>query len=1046
MKNPLSSRTVFVPILFAGIAGSCSAPLQAESGVFDRDKVQQVRTILSNKCFSCHGPDETNRKAKLRLDAKADAFAERDSGTAIVPGKPEESLVVERILTTEPTEQMPPPKANKPLTDHEKTLIREWIAAGAPWAEHWAFVTPKKPAVPDVKDRKAVRNPIDAFVQARLERDGLKSNAPADRTMLVRRLYLDLLGLPPTPEEVDAFVADPAAEATEKLVDRLLESTHYAEKWAQMWLDAARYADSDGYEKDKGRQVWAWRDWVVGAFERDLPYDRFLIEQIAGDLLPGATSDQKVATGFLRNSMINEEGGIDPEQFRMEAMFDRMDAVGKSMLGLTIQCAQCHTHKYDPITQEDYYRVFASLNNCHEASIPVYTPEDEKKRADLLLRIREIEERIRELTPNWAERMSAWEKAAADRPEAKTAWEILRPELDTSGGQKHYLLEDGSILAAGYAPTKHVTEFAATTDAKKISAVRLELLNDPNLPLGGPGRSIYGLFGLSEFIVTVAPKGKPGEAKPVRIVRASADANPPVKPLDPAFDDRSGKSRVTGPISFAIDDKPETAWTTDLGPGRSNVPRQAVFVFDKPVEFPDGAIVTVRLNQSHGGWNSDDNQNNNLGRFRLSITPDPAATADPVPARVREAIAVEPAKRSEGQNATIFSHFRTLQPDFVELNRRIESAWTEHPQGSSQLVLANREAPRMTHRLERGDFLKPKETVAPGVPGFLNRSRAGDDVDPRLRFALWIADRDAPTTARSIVNRVWQSYFGTGLVATSEDLGSQSEPPSHPELLDWLAVDFMDNGWSFKHLHRMITSSATYRRSSAPTADQLQRDPFNRLLARGPRVRVDAEAVRDIALAASGLLNPAVGGPSVFPPAPAFLFQPPVSYGPKVWPEDKGPNRYRRSLYTFRFRSIPYPVLQTFDAPNGDFSCVRRSRSNTPMQALVTLNETTFVEAAKALALKTATEGGTDDSARATFAFRRCLARKPTAEEVAELVRLKTESARSLQGDSARAWKLAALDPAKPPQLPAEMTAADLAGWVAVSRVLLNLDETITKE
>ncbi len=1028
------------------IAGFGVRSVRAEAAPFDRDKVQQVRTILSNKCFSCHGPDESNRKAKLRLDSKSAAFADRESGPAIVPGKPEESLVVERILSTEPAETMPPPKANKPLTDAEKSLIQEWVAAGAPWAEHWAFVTPVKPDVPKPKAPSVVRNPVDAFVQARLEQENLQPNGPADRTTLVRRLYLDLIGLPPTPEEVDAFVADESADAAGKLVDRLLDSPHYGEKWAQMWLDAARYADSDGYEKDKGRQVWAFRDWVVGAFNRDLPYDRFLIEQLAGDLLPNATSDQKVATGFLRNSMINEEGGIDPEQFRMEAMFDRMDAVGKSMLGLTIQCAQCHTHKYDPITQLDYYRIFASLNNCHEASIPVYTPEDESRRAEILMRIREIEERIRELTPEWSARMAAWEQSVADRPETRISWETLRPELDASGGQKHYLLDDGSILASGYAPTKHTTEFAATTGAKKISAVRLELLNDPNLPLGGPGRSIHGLFGLSEFTVSVAPKGKPGESKPVRIVRAMADANPPTRPLDPAFDDKSGKMRVTGPIAYAIDEKPETAWTTDLGPGRSNVPRQAVFVFEKPVEFPDGAIVTIRLNQSHGGWNSDDNQNNNLGRFRFSITADPQAAVDPVPARVREALAVEPSKRTEAQIGTIFSHFRTLQPDFAELNRRIEREWARHPQGSSQLVLANRDKPRMTKRLERGDFLKPQEPVAPGVPEFLNRPSAGDDVDPRMRFALWIADRDAPTTARSFVNRVWQAYFGTGLVATSEDLGSQSDPPSHPELLDWLAVDFMDNGWSFKHLHRTITGSAAYRRSSAPTPEQLRRDPYNRLLARGPRVRVDAEAVRDIALAASGLLNPAMGGPSVFPPAPGFLFQPPVSYGPKVWREDKGPNRYRRSLYTFRFRSVPYPVLQTFDAPNGDFSCVRRSRSNTPMQALVTLNETTFVEAAKALGLKTAKEGGSDDSARATFAFRRCLARKPTAEEVAELVRLKNETADAAKGDVSKAWKLAALDPAKPPQLPAEMTAADLAGWVAVSRVLLNLDETITKE
>jgi hypothetical protein len=1033
--------TIFVVSLLCVGSEAC-----AETKAFDRDKIRQVRTILSDKCFSCHGPDEKNRKADLRLDTRADAFADRDGAPAIVPGNVDESLVFERVTSTEPTEAMPPPKSGKTLTLAEKSLIRDWIAAGAPWADHWAFVAPVRPSVPFVKNDVEVRNPIDSFVQARLDLEGLRPNGPADKTTLIRRLSFDLVGLPPTPEEVDAFVADDSPDATRKLVDRLLDSPHYGEKWAQMWLDAARYADSDGYEKDKGRQVWAYRDWVVGAFNRDLPYDRFLIEQLAGDLLPDAASDQKVATGFLRNSMINEEGGIDPEQFRMEAMFDRVDAVGKSMLGLTIQCAQCHSHKYDPLTQEDYYKIFASLNNCHEASIPVYTPQNERKRAEVLRQVREAEDRLRELTPDWAERMAAWERSIAERPESKTAWEVLRPELDASGGQKHYLLDDGSILAAGYAPTKHVTEFVATTDSKKISAVRLELLNDPNLPLGGPGRSIYGLFGLSEFTVSIAPKGKPGESKPVRIVRASADANPASKPLDPAFDDRSGKARVTGPIAFAIDEKPETAWTIDLGPGRSNVPRQAVFVFDEPIEFDQGAIVTIRLNQSHGGWNSDDNQNNNLGRFRFAIASDTNAKADPVPARVREALATPADRRSEAQTGTIFSHFRTTQPDFQAIDRRIEQLWARHPQGSSQLVLANRETPRMTRLLERGDFLKPRNPVGPGVPGFLNPPEGSADQDPRLRFAMWIADRDAPTTARSIVNRVWQSYFGTGLVASSEDLGSQSEEPSHPELLDWLAVELMDNGWSLKHMHRTITDSAAYRRSSRPSPDQLKRDPYNRLLARGPRHRVDAETVRDIALAASGLLNPEMGGPSVFPPAPGFLFQPPVSYGPKVWREDTGSNRYRRSLYTFRFRSVPYPVLQTFDAPNGDFSCVRRSRSNTPMQALVTLNETTFVEAAKALGLKTLNEGGSSDEERVRFAFRRCLGRKPTHEEMAELLRVKTETVDSLKGDTTKAWKIAVQNAAMPPALPEASGPADLAGWVAVSRVLLNLDETITKE
>ncbi len=1011
-----------------------------------RDQIQQVRAIFSNKCFSCHGPDEKNRKAKLRLDSRIDAYAEHEGGKPIVPGNLEESVVYERITATSADVVMPPPKSGKSLTNSEKELLKNWIAAGAPWADHWGFMVPVRPVVPIISKGSVIRNPIDAFIQEKLDSTGLVANGSADRTKIIRRLYLDLVGLPPTPGEVDSFLADNSPSSTKKLIDRLLDSPQFGEKWAQMWLDAARYADSDGYEKDKGRMVWAYRDWVVSAMNRDLPYNQFIIEQLAGDLLPNASDDQRVATGFLRNSMINEEGGIDPEQFRMEAMFDRMDAVGKSMLGLTIQCAQCHNHKFDPLTQEDYYRVFASLNNSHESSIPVYTVDDERRRANTLVKVREIEDALREQTPDWQARMLAWEQSIAGRPELKTDWEILRPQLDTSGGQKHYLLDDGSILAAGYAPTKHTTEFQSEISSGKIGALRLELLNDHNLPLGGPGRSIYGLFGLSEITVLIGPKGKPGEAKTVKLVKATSDANPEEKPLDDAFDDKTGKKRVTGPVEYAIDGKTETAWTTDLGPGRSNVPRQAVFQLDQPVDFAGGAVVTVKLNQSHGGWNSDDNQNNNLGRFRLSVSNNPAAEADPIPARVRDAIKIEASKRSKLQSETIFSHYRTTVDSWKQFNQQIENVWRQHPQGSSQMVLAERSEPRTTRRLERGDFLKPRETVKPGIPALFGNREFQPDHPARLQFAKWIANEQSPTTARSIVNRIWQAYFGTGLVSTSEDLGSQAETPSHPELLDWLAVELMENGWSLKHLHRLITDSAAYQRDSRVTDEQLQKDPYNRFLARGPRVRVDAETIRDIALSASGLINLKIGGPSVYPPAPEFLFKPPISYGPKVWREEKGSDRYRRSLYTFRYRSVPYPALQVFDAPNGDFSCVRRSRSNTPMQALVALNEVTFTEAARALGIKTMKEGGISDLDKAIYAFRRCLSRIPSDEEIKIVLQLKSETTTNFRSSPEAAMKLVALEHAGNGEILLSTDPAELAGWVAVSRVLLNLDETITRE
>jgi hypothetical protein len=468
-------------------------------------------------------------------------------------------------------------------------------------------------------------------------------------------------------------------------------------------------------------------------------------------------------------------------------------------------------------------------------------------------------------------------------------------------------------------------------------------------------------------------------------------------------------------------------------------------VAEKAIANPGGSLITVYLSQKHGGWNSDDNQSHNLGRFRLSMTQTPDPVADPLPQNVREILAIPAAQRSPAQVNAVFGFWRTTVSEFRQANTLIEQLWQKHPQGSSQLALQTREDARETHLLTRGDFLKPGKAVPPGVPAFLHPMSTAGPPD-RLSFAQWLVDRSSPTTARSLVNRIWQTYFGVGLVSTSEDLGRQSEPPSHPELLDWLAVELMDRGWNLKAMHRLVVSSATYRQSSRVFQALLARDPFNRLLARGPRFRVEAEVVRDIALAASGLMNPKVGGPSVYPPAPDFLFLPPVSFGPKNWYEAKDAERYRRALYTFRFRSVPYPVLQNFDAPNGDSSCVRRTRSNTPLQALTTLNEPLFLESAQALALKTLREGGITDTERLTYAFRRCVARRPTLQESAELLSLLRKQQRRLSEGWASPWDLAGFDVTKAPKIAKGSTPVQLAAWTVVSRVLLNLDETITKE
>ncbi|HEY7180169.1 MAG TPA: DUF1549 and DUF1553 domain-containing protein [Blastocatellia bacterium] len=934
-------------------------------------------------------------------------------------------------------------------------------ASGGPQSaikKHWAFVKPERPAPPEVKNTAWVRTPIDRFILSRLEKEGLTPSPEADRVTLLRRLSLDLTGLPPTIAEVDAFLNDRSPNAYEKQVERLLASPHYGERWGRHWLDSARYADSDGFEKDKQRSVWFYRDWVINALNADKPYDQFVIEQIAGDLLPPksdpkATQDQIVATGFLRNSMINEEGGVDPEQFRMEAMFDRMDAIGKSILGLTIQCAQCHNHKFDPLKQEEYYRMFAFLNNSYEGSVPVYTPEEQMKRANVIGRIREIEAALRERTPDWRKRMAEWEtKVTKDQPE----WTVVKPEVEeiSNGGQRYLPMKDGSFLAQGYAPTKHRVKMSVKVDQQNITAFRLELLTDANLPMGGPGRSVKGGCALTEFEVEAAPAGDPGKITKIKIVRATADYNQPERELEPIYDDKSKRRRLTGPIEFAIDGKDETAWGIDAGPGLRNQPRKAVFAAEKPIANEGGTILTFYLKQNHGGWNSDDNQNNNLGRIRLSITTAPDAAADPLPSGVREILSIPGERRAEAQIETIFSYWRTTVPEFDEANKQVVELWRQYPEASSQLVLREREDARETHQLKRGDFLRPDKVVTPGVPAFLHPLPAGAAPD-RLTFAKWLVDPNSPTTARSMVNRLWQAYFGAGLVATPEDFGMQCEAPSHPELLDWLAVEFMEGGngaargaepWGLKHIHRLIVNSAVYRQSSKVTPRLLERDPLNRLLARGPRMRVEAEIVRDIALAASGLLNPKVGGPSVFPPAPDFLFLPPASYGPKPWYESRDEDRYRRALYTFRYRSTPYPMLQTFDAPNADFSCVRRARSNTPLQALTTLNETLFLEAARALALKTVKEGGATDSARLEFAFRSVLARRPAQAESAELIGLLNRQRERFVTGELNPWNLATNDPDKPFALPKGEKMENLAAWTAVARVLLNLDETITKE
>jgi hypothetical protein len=571
------------------------------------------------------------------------------------------------------------------------------------------------------------------------------------------------------------------------------------------------------------------------------------------------------------------------------------------------------------------------------------------------------------------------------------------------------------------------------------------LLTDPNLPLGGPGRSYMGTCALSDFKVEATDTQCKTNKVKVKWATATADCAQPRHKLEENFYDKSTNNRVTGPIQFAIDGKGETAWGIDVGPGRRNQERKAVFVADQAVGFTNGTYWRIGLNQSHGGWNSDDHMNNNLGRFRLSVTTAANPVADPLPKKVRDLLGVPVAKRTPAQVAAVFSYWRTTVPDWKEANARIDKLKDGWPAGASALTLTPRKEMRDTRVLRRGDWLKPAKPVAAGVPAVLNPIPA-DAPPTRLTFARWIANDKSPTTARVFVNRIWQAYFGIGVVSTSEDFGTQAEVPSHPDLLDWLACEFMERGWSVKHIHRLIVNSATYRQSSKFTPALHEHDPDNRLLARGPRFRVEGEIVRDIALAVSGLLNPKIGGRSVMPPAPEFLFQPPASYAPFPWKDEVGAEKYRRAIYTFRRRSTPYPALQTFDVPNADISCVRRLRSNSPLQALVSLNEPIFVECAQNLARETLKDGGKSDAERVTYAFRRALSRPPTAAEQRELVALLEKQTRRLAEGWVNPNEVATGESKVPANLPEGTTPTELAAYTVVSRVLLNLDETITKE
>jgi len=990
------------------------------------DFARDVQPILKENCLGCHGSHR--HEAELRWDNKEMALAGGDRGQDIIPGHSPDSRMIQLVSGMDPKLVMP--QKGERLTAAQIGILRAWIDQGAVWPEsasvkatdprkHWSFKAPVRPEVPSVKNKNWPHNPIDDFVLARLEKENLRPSPAADRATLLRRLSLDLTGLPPSIQEINSFVGDHATNAWGKQVERLLASPHYGECWGRHWLDAARYADSNGYEKDNSRSIWPYRDWVIDAYNSNMPYDEFAVEQLAGDLLPNATLADNVATGFLRNSMLNEEGGIDPEQFRNEGIIERMDVLGKAFLGLTVNCCQCHNHKYDPISQKEYYQLFAFLNNDDEPGLEVPDKAAQAKREDIKTKIAGLDDKFISEHTDLAGKMEAWEK---EMKAMEGTWTQLDPATYyASVGIKFTKMEDNSLLATGSNPSGSEYTVTAKTNLKGITGFRLEAMTDPNLPYYGPGRADNGNFVLTEFTVEVSHDGTNASTNtiPVPLQNATADFSQPDFPVTAAID-----GILTNKIGWAVQDLP----------GRRNLSRQAVFETKDAVGFDDGTVLKFSLNQTYGTEHT-------LGRFRLSVTTSPRPLrADPLSLHAREILAVARAQRTPAQQRELFDAYRRTDSSLADLNKAIDDEQREWPSAPTTLVLAARDQSRPTHIFIRGDWQQPGALVSPGVPVVLPPLPKDAPLN-RLTLARWMVDKRHPTVARVMVNRIWQQYFGRGLVATVEDFGTQGDAPTHPALLDWLACEFMDSGWDVKHIQRLITESATYQQSSVSTPSAVESDPYNQILARGPRGRVDAEIIRDIALSAGGLLDEKIGGPPVYPPIPDGVLS--LGYGaPMKW-ETKEADRYRRAMYTFVKRSVPYPSLQVFDAPTGETPCPRRVRSDTPLQALTTLNDPVFMEAAQAMALRVWEHGGKDDRARLDYAFELCTGRKPKAKEASILSSLLHDEDGFFANRTARAVQVAAQDVKNPPQ---DVNLEKVAAWTMVTRVLLNMDETITKE
>jgi mono/diheme cytochrome c family protein len=1060
-----------LPFTWDSLQAQKPVPQTAAPVDFTRD----VQPILETRCIECHGPKKS--KADLRLDRRAAAMNGGESGVIIVPGNSEKSLMVRRLLGLDGDDQMP--KDEDPLTAAQIATIRAWIDQGAAWpdaagavgsaqaaeeeSKHWAYRRPARPAPPDVRDPGWVRTPIDRFILARLEKEGLKPSPDAPLETLVRRVSLDLIGLPPSPKELDEVLADAARDGQDqayaRLVDRLLASPHYGERWARPWLDLARYADSHGFEKDLPRVMWKYRDWVIDALNRDMPFDQFTVEQIAGDMLPNPTPEQLVASGFHRNAMTNEEGGIDPAEAHYEVLVDRVNTTATVWLGSTLGCAQCHNHKYDPFSQKDYYRMMAFFGNSDyevrkhgdgtkftETSIDLPTPEQEAKRKIIQDEIDRLNEQLRTQTPALDRAQAEWEQTA--RLESSLRWTVLTPKSLSADGEVVLTpASDGSVLASRANPGEAIYTIEAITALPRITAIRVEALPDPSLPKGGPGRDIYGNFQLNGIDAAAEPLGprvppRRTDNAPRAVATAGRRASPGASGLvNLTFkairsDDGGASLDSFFPKTLSRDLYAPRGWRIDASREDTRLPRQIVFTLDRPLDTPAG--VRLRIQLKHQG----SVVGQSLGRFRLSVTSSstPARVVE-IPAKLRPVLSIAAADRTEQQRKDLATFYRTVAASLKPARDRVAELQKSLKALNIPTALVMRERTAYERPSEyvrrRGSFLDKGQQVYAGVPEFL--PSLGDDQMPnRLGLARWLVGDENPLTSRIAVNRAWEQLFGRGLVETSEDFGTQGSPPSHPELLDWLATELVHQKWRMKALHKLIVSSATYRQSSAAAPAAVEQDPYNRLLARGPRFRMDAEMVRDAALTASGLLSRKIGGPSVFPPQPEGIWD--IPYSSEKWIPSEKEDRYRRGLYVFIRRSAAYPSFMTFDATSREHCTVRRVRTNTPLQALTTLNDEAFFEAAEALAARVLREAPAGNAGRATYAFRLAATRTPTPDEVERIVasynkhleRFRTEpdaAARVIKG-----YGVAGID------------AAEQAAWTLVANALLNLDEALTRE